>query len=246
MSSSTKHRVLLPVGDASETVDTLYPYFRLIEAGFQPVVAGPERRSYQMVLHEVREGWTITREWEGYRIDAEVAFSEVDPDDFLGVFYSGGRAPEYIREDPHLIAATQRFFDAGVPIASVCHGVEIPAQGQTASGAGGWRPSPSAASISRFAAASTWMRPASWTAISSLAGRSTTTGRTWGPGSACSKRPAPEISGPRFRQPRAPSRSRRRSGGHEAASASIDDPLPTSGSPCVSRSTYPLASVAAC
>jgi protease I len=128
MSSSTKHRVLLPVGDASETVDTLYPYFRLIEAGFQPVVAGPERRSYQMVLHEVREGWTITREWEGYRIDAEVAFSEVDPDDFLGVFYSGGRAPEYIREDPHLIAATQRFFDAGVPIASVCHGVEIPAR----------------------------------------------------------------------------------------------------------------------
>jgi protease I len=128
MPSSTKHRVLLPVGDATETVDTLYPYYRLIEAGFLPVIAGPERRTYQMVLHEVREGWSITREWEGYRIDAEVAFSEVDPDDFLGVFYSGGRAPEYIREDPDLIAATRRFFDTGVPIASVCHGVEIPAR----------------------------------------------------------------------------------------------------------------------
>ncbi len=122
------HKVLLPIGDATETVDTLYPYYRLIEAGFQPVVAGPERRVYQMVLHEVREGWTITKEWEGYRLAADIAFSEVVPEDYIGVFFSGGRAPEYIRDDPDLIAATQHFFDARKPIASVCHGVEIPAR----------------------------------------------------------------------------------------------------------------------
>ena len=30
-------------------------------------VAGPEKRKYNMVMHEVPErGWTITREWEGY------------------------------------------------------------------------------------------------------------------------------------------------------------------------------------
>ena len=75
-----------------------------------------------------RPGWTITREWEGYQIEAEIAFSEVDPADFVGVFYSGGRAPEYIRDDPDLIRATQQFFDIGAPIASVCHGVEIPAR----------------------------------------------------------------------------------------------------------------------
>ena len=27
-------KVLIVVGDATETVDTLYPYYRLIEAGF--------------------------------------------------------------------------------------------------------------------------------------------------------------------------------------------------------------------
>ena len=37
-------KVLIIVGDASETVDTLYPYYRLIEAGFRPVVAAPEKR----------------------------------------------------------------------------------------------------------------------------------------------------------------------------------------------------------
>lgn len=121
-------KVLIIVGDATETVDTLYPYYRLIEAGFEPVVAAPEKRLYQMVMHEVRPGWTITREWEGYQLKADIAFRDIDPADYAGIFFSGGRAPEYIRDDPDLIRITQYFFDQGHPIASVCHGVEIPAR----------------------------------------------------------------------------------------------------------------------
>ena len=94
-----KPQVLIIVGDASETVDTLYPFYRLIEGGYQPIIAAPEKRRYQMVLHEVKPGWTITKEWEGYSIEADVAFSEIDPDHYLGIFFSGGRAPEYIRYD---------------------------------------------------------------------------------------------------------------------------------------------------
>ena len=119
--------VLVVVGDASETLDTLYPYYRLQEAGFEPVVAGPEKRVFQMVMHEVRPGWTITREWEGYQIKADVAFADVDPDDYLGIFFSGGRAPEYIRYDEDLVRITRQFFAADKPVAMVCHGVEIPA-----------------------------------------------------------------------------------------------------------------------
>ena len=128
MNTDHKPAVLIIVGDASETLDTLYPYYRLIEAGYRPVVAAPEKRLYQMVMHEVRPGWTITKEWEGYQIQADVAFSEVDETEYLGIFFSGGRAPEYIREDPDLIRITQYFFDQNKPIASVCHGVEIPAR----------------------------------------------------------------------------------------------------------------------
>ena len=32
-------KVLIIVGDASETLDTLYPFYRLQEDNFQPVVA---------------------------------------------------------------------------------------------------------------------------------------------------------------------------------------------------------------
>jgi len=122
------HEVLIIVGDATEAVDTLYPYLRVQEESFRPVVAGPERRRYNMVLHEIAPGWDITREWEGYKIDAEIAFRDVDPAAYIGVFFSGGRAPEYIRDDHYLIRITRYAFEHDLPIASVCHGVEIPAR----------------------------------------------------------------------------------------------------------------------
>ena len=105
----------------------MYPYYRLIESGFQPVVAAPEKRRYQMVLHEVKPGWTITKEWEGYSIDADIAFSDVCEEEYAGIFFSGGRAPEYIREDEALLNVTRWMWENKKPMASVCHGVEIPA-----------------------------------------------------------------------------------------------------------------------
>lgn len=120
-------KVLVVVGDASETLDTMYPIYRLQEAGFDPVVTAPEKRTYQMVMHEVKPGWTITKEWEGYTIQCEVPFSEVDPEQYIGIFFSGGRAPEYIRYDADLVRITKHFFEQNKPIACVCHGVEIPA-----------------------------------------------------------------------------------------------------------------------
>ena len=79
------------MGDAVETMDTLYPLFRVQEEGFEPVLAGPEKRRYQMVLHEVPEsGWTITRETAGYLIESNIAFKDVNPSQYVGIFFSGG------------------------------------------------------------------------------------------------------------------------------------------------------------
>ncbi len=122
-------KVLIIVGDATETVDTLYPYYRLQEDGFEPVVAGPEKRRYHMVMHEIPPDWDgqITREWAGYTLQADIAFKDVKCEEYAGIFFSGGRAPEYIRYDEDLVRITRYFFDENKPIASVCHGVEIPA-----------------------------------------------------------------------------------------------------------------------
>ncbi len=124
---NSMNKVLIVVGDATETVDTLYPFYRLQEDDFVPVVTAPEKRRYEMVLHEVKPGWTITKEYPGYSIQADIAFKDVKPEEYVGIFFSGGRAPEYIRYDKDLVRITRYFFESNRPIGCVCHGVEIPA-----------------------------------------------------------------------------------------------------------------------
>src|SRR6186713_592652 len=118
-------KVLIVIGDAAEAMDTLYPFFRLKEDGYEAVVAGPEKRVYHLVMHEIPPGWDITREGPSYHLAADIAFRDVNPAEYLGLFLSGGRAPEYIRYDKHLLELTRHFFETGKPVASVCHGVEI-------------------------------------------------------------------------------------------------------------------------
>ena len=120
---------LMPLGDATEAMDTLYPFFRLQDDGYEVVVAGPEARLYHTVLHEIPPDssipWDITQERPGYFIKAEVAFADVRSEDYVGMFVSGGRAPEYIRYDKDLLRVTSEMATAGKPIACVCHGIEI-------------------------------------------------------------------------------------------------------------------------
>jgi protease I len=119
----------MPIGDGTEVLDTLYPFFRLPEDGFEVVVAGPKARHYHGVMHEIPPEesipWDITREQPAYHVRATVAFRDVVPGEYAGLFLSGGRAPEYLRYDADLLRITRHFFDAGKPVAVVCHGVEI-------------------------------------------------------------------------------------------------------------------------
>ena len=129
--AASYRKVLIPIGDATEVMDTMYPMFRLPEDGFEAVVAGPEARIYHGVLHEIpptapgEPKWDITRESQAYHIKATVAFKNVKPEDYCGLFISGGRAPEYLRYDKDLLRITRHFFTANKPVAMVCHGIEI-------------------------------------------------------------------------------------------------------------------------
>ncbi len=118
-------KILLIIGDATEVLDTMYPYFRLPEDGHEVVVAAPDKRVYHMVLHEVPPGWDVTRETPGYHLASDIAFRDVDPTEYAGMVISGGRAPEYLRYDADLIRITRHFFEADKPVASICHGIEI-------------------------------------------------------------------------------------------------------------------------
>jgi protease I len=117
-------KVLLVVGDGAEVLDTLVPLYRLGEE-YQVVVAGPEKRAYHLVIHERSAEWDITEERPGYRLETDAAFRDIRPDDYTGLVLPGGRAPEYLRYDSHLLGIVRSFFDRRRPVASICHGIEI-------------------------------------------------------------------------------------------------------------------------
>jgi deglycase len=118
-------KVLLVIGDAAEATDTLYPYFRLQEEGYEVVVAAPEKRVYQLVQHDAHADWDITVETLSYKLASDIAFRDIVPDEYLGLVVSGGRAPEYLRYDEDLLGVVRGIFGAGKPVGSVCHGIEV-------------------------------------------------------------------------------------------------------------------------
>jgi protease I len=118
-------RILLVIGDAAEVLDTMYPLFRLREDGHEVAVAGPEARVYHLVQHDTHPDWDITVESPGYRLAANLAFRDIRPEQYAGLVLSGGRAPEYLRYDKDLLHVVRHFFEENLPVASVCHGIEI-------------------------------------------------------------------------------------------------------------------------
>src|SRR2546428_3973738 len=118
-------KVLLVIGDAAEVLDTLYPLHRIREDGFQVLVAAPEKRTYHLVMHDTHPDWDITVESPGYKLAADIAFRDIRPEEYAGIVLSGGRAPEYLRYDRDLQRTVRHFCEKNLPVASVCHGIEI-------------------------------------------------------------------------------------------------------------------------
>jgi protease I len=118
-------KILIVIGDAAEALDTFYPLWRVEEEDYDAVVAGPEKRVYHLVMHEIPPGWDVTKESPSYHLASHIAFRDVKPEEYAGLFLSGGRAPEYLRYDEDLLRITRHFFAENKPVAVVCHGAEI-------------------------------------------------------------------------------------------------------------------------
>jgi len=78
-------KVLFIVGDEYEDIELLYPFYRVIEEGFTPVIVK-------------KKGKIVGK--HGYTVVADISFKEVKPEEYSALVIPGGRGPERIRTLP--------------------------------------------------------------------------------------------------------------------------------------------------
>jgi protease I len=118
-------KILIITDDAGESFEILYARFRLREAGFEPVIAASQKKRLNAVIHDFNPGWNTYIEKPGYLIESDLAFEDVNADDYEAILMVGGRAPEFLRHNEVLIGLVQKFHADGKWILAICHGIQI-------------------------------------------------------------------------------------------------------------------------
>lgn len=120
-------KVLLLAGDFVETFEVMVPFQALKFAGADVHAVCPGKKAGEQVATAVHdfEGHQTYTEKRGHNFTLNFDFDMVDPAAYDGLFVPGGRAPEYLRLNPRVLAIARHFFDTRKPVAVVCHGVQI-------------------------------------------------------------------------------------------------------------------------
>ena len=118
-------KILVITGDGGESYEALYAVHRFQEESWDAVVAAPSRRRLHLVMHDFEPGWDTYVERQGYGLDADIAFDQVNVDDYAAVLIVGGRAPEYLRNNATVLDIVRAFDRAGKWIFAICHGIQV-------------------------------------------------------------------------------------------------------------------------
>ena len=102
----------------------------LIEDGFEQVEMVEPRKALDQASAETRivsprdthvRAWNHT-DW-GDEFPVDVALDQAKPHDFDALLLPGGvMNPDTLRTEPKAVAFAKAFFDAGKPVAAICHG----------------------------------------------------------------------------------------------------------------------------
>lgn len=119
--------ILVLAGDFVEDYELMVPVQSLQAVGYQVDVVCPDKKSGQQIRTAVHdfEGDQTYSEKPGHNFTLNATFAEIDETSYDGLYVPGGRAPEYIRLNPHVIEIVRHFADANKPIAAICHGLQL-------------------------------------------------------------------------------------------------------------------------
>jgi protease I len=120
-------KLLMIVGDYVEDYEVMVPFQALQMVGHTVHAVCPDKKSGQFVrtaIHDF-EGDQTYSEKPGHNFVLNATFADIKPEDYDAIVLPGGRAPEYLRLNPTVLAHVRYFAKADKPIAAICHAAQI-------------------------------------------------------------------------------------------------------------------------
>ncbi|MEZ5840725.1 MAG: DJ-1/PfpI family protein [Hyphomicrobiales bacterium] len=120
-------KVLMIVGDFGEDYEIMVPFQTLLAVGHSVDAVCPDKSAGEQIATSIHdfEGQQTYSEKRGHNFTLNATFSSIKAEDYDALVIPGGRAPEYLRLNPAVIAMVQHFFKADKPVAAICHGAQI-------------------------------------------------------------------------------------------------------------------------
>ncbi len=120
-------KILMLVGDYVEDYEAMVPFQALQMVGHTVDAICPGKKAGETVrtaIHDF-EGDQTYSEKRGHNFQVNANFEEVKAESYDALVIPGGRAPEYLRMNEKVLDIIRHFFDAGKPVASLCHGAQL-------------------------------------------------------------------------------------------------------------------------
>lgn len=120
-------KILMITGDFTEDYETMVPFQTLMACDHMVDAVCPGKAAGDTVktaIHDFEGDQTYT-EKPGHNFALNASFADTDPAAYDALVIPGGRAPEYLRLNPDVLAMIRHFFDAGKPVAAICHGAQL-------------------------------------------------------------------------------------------------------------------------
>lgn len=120
-------KLLFLTGDFTEDYETMVPFQMLEMVGYEVHTVCPDKKKGDTVktaIHDF-EGDQTYSEKPGHNFALNYSFDDVKVSEYSGLVIAGGRAPEYLRLNKKVIEIVQYFFSKNLPVAAICHGIQI-------------------------------------------------------------------------------------------------------------------------
>jgi protease I len=129
-------KLLMIVGDYVEDYEVIVPFQALQMVGHTVHAVCPDKEAGQFVrtaIHDF-EGDQTYSEKRGHNFLLNATFVDIRLQSYDALVIPGGRAPEYLRLNPKVLAIVRHFYEADKPIAALCHGAQLLAAARVISG----------------------------------------------------------------------------------------------------------------